>query len=113
MVPERRERHLQFYDFSKSELGLADSRYDPAKMFEREEERVAGAFKLENFFNQLPVKEQTLVRLRYGIGYSHPYSISQCAGLMHVSSADIRRMESHAMITMQDRAKQMPNYDVK
>ncbi len=113
MVPDRRERHLNFCDFSKSDLGFVDSRYDPARIFERREEKSIEEFRLGDFFSQLPVKEQTLVRLRYGIGYSHPYSISQCAGLMHVSSADIRRMESHAMITMQDRAKQMPNYDVK
>ncbi len=113
MVPERRERNLRFCDFSKAEFGFADSRYDPARMFEREEEQFVNSYKLDNFFHQLPAKEQTLVKLRYGIGYSHPYSIAQCAGLMHVSLENVRRMESHALITMQDRAKQMFDYDVK
>lgn len=113
MVPERREKHLYFCDFNKSDLVFADSRYDPAKMLVRKEEQSARASNLGEFFDQLPSKEQTLVRLRYGIGYAHPYSIAQCAGLMHVSLENVRNMESHAMITMQDRARQMFGHDDK
>ena len=113
MVPERRERYLNFYDFSKAELSFVDSRYDPAKMLERREEQSADDFKLGGFFNNLPAKERTLVSLRYGIGYTRPYSVAQCAMLMQMSLENIRRMESHAMITMQDRAKQMFDHETK
>ncbi len=113
MVPERMERHLHFCDFSKSELKFVDNRYDPVRMFEREEEQSTINVKLDNFFHQLPVKEQTLVKLRYGIGYIHPYSVTQCADLMRMSLEEVRRMESHALITMQNKAKQMFNYDAR
>ncbi len=113
MVPERREKHLQFCDFNKSELNFVDSRYDPAMMFEREEEQSTRTFKLNHFFNQLSAKEQTLVKLRYGIGYIHPYSVAQCSELMHVSLENVRIMESHALIKMQDNAKRMFDYDAK
>ena len=54
-------------------------------------------YEIENFLTTLPQNERNILRMSFGIGQSHPYSMGEIATHMRLSPERVRQLYSRAM----------------
>lgn len=78
------------------QLTLADTLPDDTVM-EDDCERRADAARLRRLVETLPVRERTLLRLRYGLDGEHPATQQQTAERLGISRSYVSRLEKRAL----------------